>query len=109
MTAIAKNATEEIRVTCVEIEGRSYMDIRIFEGKADKVPTKKGITLRMGQVPELIEVLQKERKEALAATGKKGIVMRPGLVPELIDALKKESLAAMDKEIERLTSSRESR
>jgi hypothetical protein len=84
MITIAKNATEEIRLTCVELEGRSYMDIRIFEGKADKVPTRKGITLRMDQVPELIDALQKEGKESLAALARRGIAIRPGLVPKLI-------------------------
>jgi hypothetical protein len=44
-----------------EYKGRRYLDIRVYteiEGKVDKVPTKKGVTLRPELIPELIKALE---------------------------------------------------
>jgi hypothetical protein len=44
-----------------EYKGRRYLDIRVYteiQGKADKVPTKKGIALRPDLIPELIKALE---------------------------------------------------
>ena len=51
---IPKNALDDIRVRWSEYKGHRYLDIRVFteiEGKADKVPTKKGVTLRPDLIP----------------------------------------------------------
>jgi hypothetical protein len=61
LAIIPKNSTEEIRIAWSEYKGHRYMDIRVYaeiEGKADKVPTKKGIALRPDLIPELIKALE---------------------------------------------------
>jgi hypothetical protein len=58
---IPKNNIDEIRVMWSEYKGRRYLDIRVYteiESKADKVPTKKGVTLRPDLIPDLIKALQ---------------------------------------------------
>ena len=58
---IPKNALDDIRVRWSEYKGHRYLDIRIFteiEGRADKAPTKKGITLRPDLIPEMIKALE---------------------------------------------------
>ena len=58
---IPKNSLEDIRVMWSEYKGRRYLDIRVYteiEGKVDKVPTRKGVTLRPDLVPELIKALE---------------------------------------------------
>jgi hypothetical protein len=58
---IAKNSIEDIRVMWSEYKGHRYLDIRVYieiEGKADKVPTKKGVTLRPDLIPELMKALE---------------------------------------------------
>jgi hypothetical protein len=44
-----------------EFKGHRYLDIRVYtdiEGKADKEPAKKGVTLRPDLIPELIKALE---------------------------------------------------
>jgi hypothetical protein len=58
---IRKSSSDEMRVMWKEYKGRRYLDIRVYtetDGKADKVPTKKGVTLRPDLVPELIKALE---------------------------------------------------
>ena len=61
MRVIEKNQSEEIRVQWGEYKGYCYLDIRLFAelpNSDERTPTKKGITLKPEQVPELIEALQ---------------------------------------------------
>ncbi len=68
---IEKNKTEELRVALKEFKGRRYLDIRTYidpyadEGQG-RVPTRKGVTLNLAKLPELIEALQKAEVEARA-------------------------------------------
>ena len=58
---IPKNSVEEIRISWGAYKGHRYLDVRIYaeiDGKADRVPTKKGITLRPDLIPELIKALE---------------------------------------------------
>jgi Transcriptional Coactivator p15 (PC4) len=58
---IPKTPMEDIRVSWEEYKGHRYLDIRVYaeiDGKADKMPTKKGVTLRPDLVPELIKALE---------------------------------------------------
>jgi hypothetical protein len=58
---IPKNPMEDIRVSWEEYRGHRYLDIRVYteiDGKADRMPTKKGVTLRPDLVPELIKALE---------------------------------------------------
>jgi Transcriptional Coactivator p15 (PC4) len=55
------------------VQGHRYLDIRVYteiEGNADKVPTKKGVTLRPDLIPELMkapESAQRDPTSPLAA------------------------------------------
>jgi hypothetical protein len=58
LAVIRKSSMDEIRVMWSEYKGHRYLDIRVYtevEGKVDKVPTKKGVTLRPDLIPELIK------------------------------------------------------
>jgi hypothetical protein len=58
---IPKSTIDEIRVMWSEFKGHRYLDIRVYteiDGKTDKVPTKKGITLRPDLIPDLIRALE---------------------------------------------------
>ena len=72
IATIEKNRSEELRVALKEFKGRRYLDIRTFiEPYADegqgRVPTKKGVTLGLAKLPELIAALQQAEEEARAA------------------------------------------
>jgi hypothetical protein len=63
---IPKNSMDEIRVMWSEYKGHRYLDIRVYteiEGKADKVPTKKGVTLGPDLIPELIKALESAQRD----------------------------------------------
>ena len=58
---IPKTSIDEIRVMWSEYKGRRYLDIRVYidiDGKSERVPTKKGVTLRPDLIPELIKALE---------------------------------------------------
>jgi hypothetical protein len=64
---IPKNAAEELRVALTEFHGFDLIDLRIFadfDGAGVLRPTKKGITLRVERLEQLIETLQTARDEA---------------------------------------------
>ena len=72
IATIEKNRSEELRVALKEFKDRHYLDIRTYiEPYADdgqgKVPTKKGVTVPLAKLPELITALQKAEEEARAA------------------------------------------
>ncbi len=71
IATIEKSKIEELRVALKEYKGHRYVDIRTFaEPYADegqgRVATKKGVTLSLAKLPELIEALQKAEVEARA-------------------------------------------
>jgi hypothetical protein len=50
-----KNAREEVRVTVGEYRGRQVADFRVWTRLDDHdQPTRKGLTIRVEQVPELL-------------------------------------------------------
>ena len=62
-----KNSMEIIKVNLQEWRGKRYVDIRIWllqdpTDKATEIATKKGITLNIELLPELIEALVKAQK-----------------------------------------------
>ena len=71
---IKKNAAEEIRVVLSEYRGHELVSIRVFASydgtDSEKKPTRKGITVRVGQLPALIEALNKA--QAARKEGKNG-------------------------------------
>jgi len=62
-----KNTIENIKVNLQEWKGKKYIDIRVWiksdnEGGGADIATKKGLTLSIDLILELIEVLQKAQK-----------------------------------------------
>lgn len=58
---IKKGASEAVRVSLSEYRERLYVDIRLCftpEDTMSLVPTKKGVTIRLDQVDELIDLLR---------------------------------------------------
>ena len=58
-----KNSIEEIRVELSEYKGQTYLNVRAWV-KGDNgefLPTRKGITLNIELIPDLIEALKKAR------------------------------------------------
>lgn len=60
IASIRKNARESVRVEITEFKGHNLVDLRVYaDGDDGQVPTKKGITVRVGLLPDLIEGLKK--------------------------------------------------
>jgi len=56
-----KNASEEVIVKLTNYKGKDLVDIMAYYGDEPK-PTPKGITLRIEQIPPLVEALIKAEK-----------------------------------------------
>jgi hypothetical protein len=54
-----KNATEEVRVSLSEYQGKQYINLRVYyqPPTGDPIPTKKGLTLSVNLYPELREAI----------------------------------------------------
>ena len=58
---------EGIKFQVSEFKGKKYVDIRkFFEKDGQTIPTKKGITIQLDQVPEMITELEKVESGVLA-------------------------------------------
>ncbi len=63
IATIVKNAQEEIRVQLTEYRGYDLVDVRIWtkslsgEENAPEKPTKKGLTVKLSVIPDLIAAL----------------------------------------------------
>jgi transcriptional coactivator p15 (PC4) len=68
IAVIAKNSRETVRIALDQYHGADLVDIRVtVELNAETkvpIPTKKGISLRIEQLPELIAALQAAEAEA---------------------------------------------
>jgi len=52
----AKNSNDDVVFRVYEFKGKTYFDIRIYTtlpGEIDKVPTKKGISLRLEKIEDM--------------------------------------------------------
>ena len=71
IATIEKNRMEEIRVGLSEYQGHDLVNLRIYANydaeDSERKPTKKGVTLRVEKLPELIAALQETQREAEAA------------------------------------------
>lgn len=59
--AVKKSDTAEIRVSRQLWKGRTVIDVRLWympKGMADFVPSRKGFTVDVAKLPELIDALQ---------------------------------------------------
>lgn len=62
---LPKNTREDLQVALTEYEQHKCADIRIYAGDGDeKVPTRKGICIRVEQLPALRGALQQAEAEA---------------------------------------------
>jgi Transcriptional Coactivator p15 (PC4) len=55
-----KNTREQVRATLTEFGGHPVADLRVWVGASDGEPqaTRKGLTLRVEQLPELIKAVE---------------------------------------------------
>src|SRR5882724_9576009 len=69
IAALSKNAAEELRVVLTEFHGRQLIDVRVYatyHSTGQLGPTKKGVTLRVELLPELLIALQQAKAVARA-------------------------------------------
>jgi hypothetical protein len=68
MSVIPKNAHESVRVALDHYRGVDLVDIRVLANVNDpsggQVPTKKGVSLKIERLPELLAALQAAEAEA---------------------------------------------
>ncbi|MBQ0820986.1 hypothetical protein KBI52_12290 [Microvirga sp. HBU67558] len=68
IATIPKNGSEEIRVRLNEYRRDYYVDLRVFAAfKSDdpeRQPTKKGVSVHIGKLDELMDALVQARAEA---------------------------------------------
>jgi len=64
--AVPKNATEEVRVSLSEFQGRTYINVRTYAdvGGDEFRPTKKGFVLGVNRLPALAALVQRALDEA---------------------------------------------
>jgi len=58
---IPRSSTEDVRVSLSHFKGHDLVDLRVFveaAGNDDRVPTRRGIALRIDRLPELVIALQ---------------------------------------------------
>ena len=71
ISIIVKSAIEELRAGLSEYRGHHLINCRVWANYdsplEEKRPTKKGFTLAVPKLPELIAALQKAEEEARAA------------------------------------------
>ncbi len=66
---LPKNATEVVRVTLDTYQSKPIADVRVFteyKTTGELGPTRKGVTIRAEQLPELVRALAKAEAEARA-------------------------------------------
>ena len=68
IATIQKNRDDELRVALKEYEGNSYLDIRIYVPYQDGSlgPSKKGVTLGVSKLCQLVDALQEAERQARA-------------------------------------------
>lgn len=69
VATIGKNQREEVRIVLDTFKGHQLVDIRVFaafSAASVPMPTKKGLSLNVASIPELIEALKQARDEAVA-------------------------------------------
>lgn len=70
LAVLPKNSTEEVRIARSDFRGHDLIDVRVFArfgGPAQvMMPTKKGLSIQVSQLPALIEALQ-QAQQAIAA------------------------------------------
>lgn len=62
-----KNSMEEVRAGIAEYKGRHYASVRVYVENdfSEWVPTKKGLTLSVDLLPELVQAVRMVEAEAV--------------------------------------------
>ncbi len=66
ITSIEKNAAEEIRVALTEFKDHQLVDLRVYAtngASGERVPTRKGLTVKPALLAALISALQQAALE----------------------------------------------
>lgn len=69
---LEKNASERVRVTLTEYNGRALCDVRVYteyKTTGEIGPTKKGVSVRVEMLPALISALTEAHAQATASGG----------------------------------------
>jgi len=68
LVTIQRGQDGELRLTWDEYEGRPYLSLRFWQRTEDGqvIPTKKGLSIRLREVPELVQGLVKASEDAQA-------------------------------------------
>lgn len=67
VATIGKNQRDEVRVVLDTFKGQRLVDVRVFSAFTSSsivMPTKRGVSLQAGLLPELIEALSMARDKA---------------------------------------------
>lgn len=65
---IEKNAKEQVRIELTEFKGYDLVGVRVYaQTESGYTPTKKGITVSVKILPELVEALKKAQAAAVKA------------------------------------------
>lgn len=67
VATLQKNAIEEVHVTLDEYNGAQLIDIRVFtqyRTTGEIGPTKKGVSLKLELLPQLVEALRQAETKA---------------------------------------------
>ena len=65
-----QNNTKLIHIRLNDFKGKTYVDIRhFFKGTTDYIPSKKGISIEINQVSELISILEAVEARMMKAEG----------------------------------------
>ena len=70
IASFEKNTTEEVRIALTEFKGHDLVMARVYampNAASDRVPTRKGLTVNVSLLPDLISALQEAEVEARAA------------------------------------------
>ena len=67
IATFAKNSRDQVRVSITEYQGHDLVDLRVWttpDNGGDPFATKKGLSIRVTMLPELIEALKQAEATA---------------------------------------------
>lgn len=67
----SKNSVEEVRTALTEYKGHRLLDIRVWyeDASGERKPTKKGITIGVDLLPDLVKSIRKTQEAVKRETG----------------------------------------
>ncbi len=67
IATVEKNRSEDVRIALTEYMGADLVDLRIwaaYDGAGERKATRKGVSLRIGQLPALLRALEAAQEAA---------------------------------------------